>query len=103
MVQNNRKRALAVLMTLLVSCVAFAQNPARVDFSLRSIDGQTVTSNSLRGEVVADQAGDLGINGVEGSGDLLIDLLGELVQFELMALAGAEAAAAQGRSCGCLY
>ena len=52
MVQNNRKRVLAVLMTLLVSCVAFAQNPTRVDFSLRSIDGQTVTSNSLRGEVV---------------------------------------------------
>lgn len=52
MVQNNRKRVLAVLMTLLVSCVALAQNPARVDFSLQSIDGQNVTSNSLRGEVV---------------------------------------------------
>lgn len=52
MVQNNRKRVLAGLMTLLVSCVALAQNPARVDFSLRSIDGQTVTSNSLHGEVV---------------------------------------------------
>ena len=52
MVQNNRKRVLAVLMTLLVSCVALAQNPTRVDFSLRSIDGQTVTSDSLRGEVV---------------------------------------------------
>ena len=52
MLQNNRKRVLAGLMTLLVSCVALAQNPARVDFSLQSIDGQTVTSNSLRGEVV---------------------------------------------------
>ena len=52
MVQNNRKRVLAALLTVLVSCVAFAQNPTRVDFSLRSIDGQTVTSNSLRGEVV---------------------------------------------------
>ena len=52
MVQNNRKRVLAGLMTLLLSCVAFAQNPTRVDFSLRSIDGQTVTSDSLRGEVV---------------------------------------------------
>jgi peroxiredoxin len=52
MVQNNRKRVLAVLMTLLVSVVAFAQNPTRVDFSLRSVDGQTVTSDSLRGEVV---------------------------------------------------
>ena len=52
MVQNNRKRVLAGLMTLLVSCAAFAQNPTRVDFSLRSIDGQTVTSDSLRGEIV---------------------------------------------------
>ena len=52
MVQNNRKRVMAGLMTLLVTCMAFAQNPTRVDFSLGSIDGQTVTSNSLRGEVV---------------------------------------------------
>ena len=52
MVHNNRKRVLAVLMTLLVSCVAFAQNPTRVDFSLRSVDAQTVSSDSLRGEVV---------------------------------------------------
>ena len=52
MVQNNRKRFIAGLMTLLVCCVALAQNPARVDFSLKSIDGQTITSNSLRGEVV---------------------------------------------------
>lgn len=43
---------MAGLMTLLVTCAALAQNPARVEFSLRSIDGQTVTSNSLRGEVV---------------------------------------------------
>ena len=40
---------MAGLLILLASCVAFAQN--RADFSLRSIDGQTVTSNSLRGEV----------------------------------------------------
>jgi peroxiredoxin len=52
MLHNNRKRVLAGLMTLLVSCVALAQNPTRVSFSLRSIDGQTVTSDSLRGEVV---------------------------------------------------
>ena len=52
MVQNNRKRVLAGLMLLLASCVALAQNPTRVDFSLRSTDGQTVTSESLRGEVV---------------------------------------------------
>lgn len=53
MVQNKLKRAVAGMLILLASCVALAQNPAqRVDFSLRSIDGQTVTSDSLRGEVV---------------------------------------------------
>ena len=52
MLQNNRKRVLAGLMTLLMSCVALAQNPTRVSFSLRSIDGQTITSDSLRGEIV---------------------------------------------------
>ena len=52
MLQNNRKRVLAGLLTLLMSCVALAQNPTRVSFSLRSIDGQTVTSDSLRGEIV---------------------------------------------------
>ena len=50
MVLNNQKRFMAGLLTVLLSCVAFAQN--RADFSLRSIDGQTVTSDSLRGEVV---------------------------------------------------
>ena len=49
---QNRKRVLAGFMTLLTSCVALAQNPTRVDFSLRSIDGQTVSSESLRGEIV---------------------------------------------------
>lgn len=51
---QNRKRVLAGLITLLTGCVALAQNPSsqRVDFSLRSVDGQTVTSNSLRGEIV---------------------------------------------------
>jgi peroxiredoxin len=39
-------------MTLLVTSIALAQTPARADFSLRSIDGQTVTADSLRGEVV---------------------------------------------------
>jgi peroxiredoxin len=52
MVRKSRKRVLAGLMTLLAYSVALAQNPARVDFSLRSIDGQTVTSDSLRGEIV---------------------------------------------------
>jgi len=52
---SNRKRFLASLMTGLVACMALG-NQARTDgpvqFSLRSIDGQTVTSDSLRGEVV---------------------------------------------------
>ncbi|HEY8411275.1 MAG TPA: redoxin domain-containing protein [Pyrinomonadaceae bacterium] len=49
-----RKRVLAGIMALLAVSLVFAQQPASgpVDFSLRSIDGQTVTSNSLRGEVV---------------------------------------------------
>jgi peroxiredoxin len=54
MVLNMRKRVLAGMMALLAVSLVFAQQPASgpVDFSLRSIDGQTVTSNSLRGEVV---------------------------------------------------
>ena len=54
MVLNIRKRILAGLMAVLASSIAFAQDRAAgpVDFSLRSIDGQTVTSGSLRGEVV---------------------------------------------------
>ena len=50
MVLNSQKRVFAGLLILLASCAAFAQN--RVDFSLRPIDGQAVTSESLRGEVV---------------------------------------------------
>jgi peroxiredoxin len=53
MVLNIQKRVLAGFVVLLASSMAFAQDSAApVDFSLRSIDGQTVTSNSLRGEVV---------------------------------------------------
>ena len=52
MVRKSRKRVLAGFMTLLATTVALAQNPARAEFSLRSIDGQTVTSDSLRGEIV---------------------------------------------------
>jgi peroxiredoxin len=53
MVLNSQKLILAGFLVVLASCTAFAQNPAtRIDFSLRSIDGQTVTSDSLRGEVV---------------------------------------------------
>lgn len=50
MVLNNQRRFLAGLLAILLSSFALAQN--RTDFSLRSIDGQTVTSESLRGEVV---------------------------------------------------
>jgi peroxiredoxin len=50
--KSRRKRIMAGLMTLLATSVALAQNPARADFSLRSIDGQTVTADSLRGEIV---------------------------------------------------
>jgi peroxiredoxin len=54
MVLNIRKMILGGVMMLLAACLVFAQQPASgpVDFSLKSIDGQTVTSNSLRGEVV---------------------------------------------------
>jgi len=52
MVRKSRKRVLAGFMTLLATTVALAQNPAHADFSLRSIDGQTVTAESLRGEIV---------------------------------------------------
>jgi cytochrome c biogenesis protein CcmG, thiol:disulfide interchange protein DsbE len=55
MVLNKRKRFLAGLAMVMVSTLVFGtQNRANgpVEFSLRSIDGQTVTSDSLRGEVV---------------------------------------------------
>ena len=43
------------MLALVASSMVFAQDRGAagpVDFSLRSIDGQTVTANSLRGEVV---------------------------------------------------
>ena len=44
----------AVLLVLLGSSLALAQksDSGPVEFSMRSVDGQTVTSDSLRGEVV---------------------------------------------------
>ena len=53
MLLTNRKPLLAVVILMGVS-LAFGQNRGTgpVDFSLRSIDGQTITSESLRGEVV---------------------------------------------------
>jgi peroxiredoxin len=52
MARKNRKFVLSGLMALLISSVALAQNPTHADFSLKSVDGQTVTSDSLRGEIV---------------------------------------------------
>jgi peroxiredoxin len=54
MLLSNRKRLLAGLLMLLVACSFGTQTRATgpVEFSLKSTDGQTVTSQSLRGEVV---------------------------------------------------
>ena len=53
MVLSKRKHCLAGALILLVGYLALGtQNRNPVEFSLRSIDGQTVTSASLRGEVV---------------------------------------------------
>ena len=53
MFRTKRTPILALfLMILAVSAVATAQGGAPVDFSLRTIDSQTITSDSLRGEVV---------------------------------------------------
>src|SRR6266849_10065415 len=51
---NHKTLIVAVLLVWLGSSLAFAQHSRSgpVGFSLRSIDGQTVTSQSLRGEVV---------------------------------------------------
>src|SRR6267378_7603030 len=49
---TNRRPLLALFMMIVLgSSLALAQK-GPVEFSLRSIDGQTVTSESLRGEVV---------------------------------------------------
>jgi peroxiredoxin len=54
MLLSNRKRFVAGLTLGLLGSLAIGQNRATgpVEFSLRSTDGQTVTSDSLRGEVV---------------------------------------------------
>jgi len=49
----TQKLVMALVFTvLLASPLAMAQDGGPVNFSLRSIDGSTVTSDSLRGEVV---------------------------------------------------
>src|SRR5499425_2151328 len=53
MLLSKRKHFVAGSLLLLAGCLALgAQNRSAVEFSLRSIDGQTVTSESLHGEVV---------------------------------------------------
>src|ERR1044072_8055620 len=55
MLLSNRKRVLAGSLVVLLTCISFARQnrpTGPVEFSLRSVDGQTVTSQSLRGEVV---------------------------------------------------
>ena len=54
MLLRKRRRLMAGSMTMVLTCMALGQSRANVpvEFSLRSIDGQTVTSDSLRGEVV---------------------------------------------------
>jgi peroxiredoxin len=50
---RNRKPLFALFMVMaLAASLAKAQSQGPVDFSLRSIDGETITSDSLRGEVV---------------------------------------------------
>jgi peroxiredoxin len=52
MFQLNRKPVVALLLAIVMgSSLAVAQK-GPVEFSLRSTDGQTITSSSLRGEVV---------------------------------------------------
>lgn len=50
----NRKAIASVLLLALLSfsAVALGRTPSGIDFSLRSINGQTITSQGLRGEVV---------------------------------------------------
>ena len=55
MLLSNRKRVLAGLLMVVLTCISFGRQnrpTGSVEFSLRSVDGQTVTSQSLRGEVV---------------------------------------------------
>lgn len=55
MLLSNRRRFLAVVMVGLLGFASFAgqtRPTGPVEFSMKSIDGQTVTSDSLRGEVV---------------------------------------------------
>lgn len=55
MLFNKRKRFAAGLLTVATAALTFASQTRAngpVEFSFKSVDGQTVTSDSLRGEVV---------------------------------------------------
>lgn len=53
MLRINRKSLLALFVVVLLGAsLVLAQDRGPAEFSLRSIDGQTITSDSLRGEVV---------------------------------------------------
>jgi len=52
MLFTTRKRFLSGLLGITFAGLVVAQGRGAAQFSLRSIDGQTVTSDSLRGEVV---------------------------------------------------
>ena len=52
MLLKNRIPLMAFLVVIFGTSLALGQNRAPVEFSLRTIDGQTITSDSLRGEVV---------------------------------------------------
>jgi peroxiredoxin len=52
MLFSSRKRFLAGFLVVLLAGLAVAQGRGPVQFSLRSVDGQTISSDSLRGEVV---------------------------------------------------
>ena len=50
---TNRNPLAAFVLVLALGCsLSFAQNRAPVEFSMHTVDGQTITSDSLRGEVV---------------------------------------------------
>ncbi|HKO61010.1 MAG TPA: TlpA disulfide reductase family protein [Pyrinomonadaceae bacterium] len=52
MFPTTKKLVMALVMTALLGSTMLAQDGAPVSFSLRSVGGSTVTSDSLRGEVV---------------------------------------------------
>lgn len=52
MFPTTRKLVLALVFTVLLVSTLMAQDDGPVSFSLRSVNGTTVTSDSLRGEVV---------------------------------------------------